>query len=245
MENILHTRGVTKAFGGVKALHNVSIDVLSGKITALIGPNGSGKSTLFEIISGLQKQDQGKLYFREKEFSKLSPYRRANQGIARTFQQVRLFKNLELADHIEFAVDNGDTGFFKNLFTRTRLSEDKLRAALDKVGLDKRADTQAHNLSYGQRKLLDLAVALAKPHDLLMLDEPVAGVTPKLRTEIKRILLEEKKAGKSILLIEHDMDFVMGIADIVYVLGQGEVIAKGTPNQVKKNKAVLEAYLGE
>ncbi len=245
MESILEVKGVTKAFGGVKALNNASLTVTSGKITALIGPNGSGKSTLFEIISGLQKQDHGKIYFMNKEITGLSAYRIANQGIARTFQQVRLFKNLELADHIEFALNNDDTNFFKNLFTKTKLKEEQLRIALDRVGLDKRADTLAHNLSYGQRKLLDLAVALAKPHELLMLDEPVAGVTPKLRTEIKKILLEEKKEGKSILLIEHDMEFVMDIADVVYVLAQGEIIAKGPPSQVKKNKAVLEAYLGE
>jgi ABC-type branched-subunit amino acid transport system ATPase component len=245
MENILHTRGVTKTFGGVKALDNVSLDVYSGRITALIGPNGSGKSTLFEIISGLQKQDKGKVYFKEKEISKLSPYKRANQGIARTFQQVRLFKNLELTNHIEFALNNGDVSFFKNLFRNTKVKEEEIKKALDKVGLDKRADTLAHNLSYGQRKLLDLAIALAKPHELLMLDEPVAGVTPRLREEIKRILLAEKKDGKTVLLIEHDMEFVIGIADVVYVLGQGDIIAKGTPLQIKKNPKVLEAYLGE
>lgn len=245
MENLLLVKGIGKKFGGLKALDNVTIDVNKGTITALIGPNGSGKSTLFEIISGLQKQDHGKVYFKEKEITNLSAYKRANLGISRTFQQVRLFKNLNLEKHIEFAINNKDSYFFKNLFTNTKVKEEEVRLALDKVGLDKRADTLAHNLSYGQRKLLDLAIALAKPHDLLMLDEPVAGVTPKLREQIKNILLNEKKEGKTILLIEHDMEFVMGIADVVYVLSQGELISKGPPNKIKKDKKVLSAYLGE
>ena len=245
MTNILHTNHISKSFGGIKACDNVSLDVEEGKITALIGPNGAGKSTLFEIISGLQTPDKGSTFFHKQNITKMKPYKIAQLGIARTFQQVRLFKNLELADHIEFAIDNEDEKLFKNVFKKTDIKDGILRTALDKVGLDKRADTLAHNLSYGQRKLLDLSIALAKPHNLLMLDEPVAGVTPKLRTEIKKILLQHRKDKKTTFFIEHDMTFVMDIADIVYVMANGKIIAKDKPKKIMNNKEVLEAYLGE
>lgn len=244
-EIILYTRNINKKFGEVQACDSIDLDVERGKITALIGPNGAGKSTLFEIISGLQKEESGTIHYKGKDISKLPAYKIGELGIGRTFQQVRLFRNLSLANHLEFAINDDDELFFKNIFAKTKVKEELLRKALDLVGLDKREDTYAHNLSYGQRKLLDLAICLAKKHDLLMLDEPVAGVTPKLRQQIKKILLNEKKKGKSILLIEHDMDFVMSIADIIYVLAQGKIIAIGKPKEIMKNKQVLEAYLGE
>ncbi len=245
MAAILYTKNITKTFGGIHACDSIDIDVEKGKITALIGPNGAGKTTLFEIISGLQTLDQGTLHFKEQNITNMKSYKIAKLGIARTFQQVRLFKNLELKHHVEFALNDNDESFWKNIFKNTDITEDLIRKALDKVGLDKRVDTLANNLSYGQRKLLDLAIALAKPHDLLMLDEPVAGVTPMLRGQIREILLKEKKEGKTILLIEHDMSFVKEIADIVYVLANGKIIAKGKPSEVLKDKKVLEAYLGE
>lgn len=246
MQNkIMQTKNISKSFGGVKALDSTDIEIEQGKITAIIGPNGAGKSTLFEIISGLQTPDKGQIYFQSKNITNKPAHQIANSGIARTFQHVRLFKNLSLEKHIEFAVNNDDEKFFKNIFGNTKIKSEKTRTALDKVMLDKNENTFAHNLSYGQRKLLDLAIALAKPHELLMLDEPVAGVTPKIREEIKKILLKEKKEGKTILLIEHNMPFVMSIADVVCVLSQGKVIAKGKPKEVMHNKEVLEAYLGE
>jgi len=245
MESILYTKNVTKAFGGIKACDSIDLDVEKGQITALIGPNGAGKSTLFEIISGLQVLDSGEIYFAEKKITNGKAHNIASLGIARTFQQVRLFKNLQLKDHIELALDNEDEKFFKNIFSKTEIDNSKLKSALDKVGLDKEPETLANDLSYGQRKLLDLAIALAKPHELLMLDEPVAGVTPVLREQIKNILLKEKKEGKTIFFIEHDMTFVMDIADIVYVISQGKIIAKGKPKEIMQNKEVLEAYLGK
>jgi len=236
---------LSKAFGGIKACDCVDLNVEKGKITALIGPNGAGKTTLFEIISGLQTPDAGTVHFKEQNITKMKDYKIAKLGIARTFQQVRLFKNLELKHHVEFALNNDDEPFWKNVFKKTEISEEKIRKVFERVGLDKRIDTLAHNLSYGQRKLLDLAIALAKPHDLLMLDEPVEGVTPMLREQINGILQKEKKEGKTILLIEHDMNFVSEVADTVYVLAQGKIIAKGKPQDVLKDKKVLEAYLGE
>jgi len=245
MGSILYTRNLSKAFGGIHACDNIDLDVERGKITALIGPNGAGKTTLFEIVSGLQTPDTGSVHFKEQNITKVKDYKIAKLGIARTFQHVRLFKNLELKHHVEFALNNDDEPFWKNIFKKTEISEEHIRKVFEKVGLDKRTDTLAHNLSYGQRKLLDLAIALAKPHDLLMLDEPVEGVTPMLREQIKGILQKEKKAGKTILLIEHDMNFVSEVADTVYVLAQGKIIAKGKPQDVLKDKKVLEAYLGE
>ncbi len=241
---IMEIKNISKTFGGVKALDSADIEIDSGKITAIIGPNGAGKSTLFEIISGLQTPDKGTIHFQNKNITNKPTHQIANSGIARTFQHVRLFKNLSLEKHIEFAINHEDEKFFKNIFGKTNISQTNTRKALDKVMLDKNENTFAHNLSYGQRKLLDLAIALAKPHELLMLDEPVAGVTPKIREEIKKILLNEKKEGKTILLIEHNMPFVMSIADVVCVLSQGKVIAWGKPKEIIHNKEVLEVYLG-
>ena len=247
----LIVKGVHKRFGGVVALDGCSLEVEKGKITALIGPNGSGKTTLFDIISQIVDEDSGTVDFEGKNISKYNPftaYKVANHGISRTFQDVRLFKHLTIKEHLLLALNNNDTQLLKNLFVPSKEDDCALKEinkTLSLVKLDKPLETKASDLSYGQRKLLDLAIAIIKPHRLLMPDEPVAGVNPAIRETIKDVLRELARRGDTILLIEHDMNFTMELAEFIYVLGAGLVIAKGKPSVVRKNKKVLDAYLGE
>ena len=241
----LIVKNVSKHFGGLKALDKCSLKVDRGKIVAIIGPNGSGKSTLFNVISQLMEQKEGTIIFGDETISELKDFRVARLGISRTLQEVRLFRNLTIRDHLEIAMLEDDWKMFKNIFSNSKVETKKVQEILDLVGLKMPLDTYATDLSYGQRKLIDLAIAIAKPHSLLMLDEPVAGINPVLRKEIKEILRKLRKKGDTILLIEHDMNFVMDLADYIYVLDYGKIIAEGTPRKIQNNKKVLEAYLGE
>ena len=243
--SMLKVKNVHKAFGGLKALDGCTLHVKKGSIAAIIGPNGSGKSTLFDVISGILTHDSGSIILDGKEISKTVDYNRAKLGIARTFQDVRLFKNLTILDHMEIAHGKTDELLLKSLFQTEHQKKDEIKEILALVGLDKPLNTCSHDLSYGQRKLLDLAVAIAKPHTILMLDEPVTGVNPHLRKEIKKIIIKLNKQGETIVLIEHDMNFVMDLTEYVYVMDYGKVIAEGVPKVIQNNKRVLDAYLGE
>ncbi len=245
MKTILEIKKISKNFGGIKAADGIDIKIEKSRIVSIIGPNGSGKTTLFNVISRLIKGDKGEIYFNNKKITEFEDFEVAREGISRTFQSVRLFRNLTIRDHIEIALADDDEFLFRNLFRKKEDNDKKIKEILDLVGLDKKIDTLATDLSFGQRKLLDLAIAIAKPHELLMLDEPVAGINPRLRHEIKLILKRLNKKGETILVIEHDMNFVMDIADYIYVLDEGKVIAEGKPKEIMDNKNVLEAYLGE
>ena len=242
---MLKINNVRKNFGGVRALDKCSLNVEKGKIIAIIGPNGSGKSTLFNVISKLIEIDKGNMLINNKKIVDLKDFEVANNGISRTFQDVRLFSNLTIQDHIEIALSTKDESLLMSFFTRKEKRNKEVKEILNLVYLNKSLDTYATDLSYGQRKLLDLAVAIAKPHEILLLDEPVAGVNPKLRREIKKIIRELNKKGATILLIEHDMNFVMDLVDYIFVMDAGNVIAEGKPRQIQNNKKVLDAYLGE
>ena len=242
---ILKVKSLHKHFGGIKAIDGCSIEIEKNKITAIIGPNGSGKSTLFNVIHKLYKGNSGSVHFKKQNITKLPDYKIARLGLARTFQEVRLFKHLTIADHLAISLCKDDESFINSLTGKEEETKKRAKEILDLVGLDKRLSTLATDLSYGQRKLLDLAVALAKPHELLMLDEPVAGVNPKLRNKIKSILKNLNKKGETIVVIEHDMTFVMDLADHIIVLDEGKVLKEGKPKIIQKSKKVLEAYLGD
>ena len=236
-----------KYFGGVHAVDDVSFLIKKGKITALIGPNGSGKSTLFNLISGVYALDSGKIVFLDKELNKLSIDERSNLGISRIFQSSRMFKNLTLKENLLLSLSNKDKSFWSNFFGFNYVKkEDELQIleALKLVGLESKLNSIGSELSFGQKRLVEITRAIIRPHKLLMLDEPVAGVTPTLRDKIADLLISLKKKGETVLLIEHDMNFTLGIADEVIVLDEGKIIASGTPKEIKKNKKVLEAYLG-
>lgn len=245
---MLEVNNLKRYFGGVKAVDNCSFLVREKTITALIGPNGAGKSTVFNLISGVLKAESGKITFDHKDTTNLTPEKISNSGISRLFQQSRLFDNLTIKENLLLALDNEDTLFLKNLFGKNRITrekEDKVRSMLKLVHMDKFVNSSARNLSYGQKRLIELARTILNPHKLIMLDEPVAGVNQRLRVLIADILLKLKAAGETFLLIEHDMNFTLSIADEVIVMDEGRVIAKGSPEEIKNNPIVLEAYLGE
>jgi branched-chain amino acid transport system ATP-binding protein/neutral amino acid transport system ATP-binding protein len=246
--NILKLHNVSKSFGGVKAVDDCSFEIKENMITALIGPNGSGKSTIFNLVSGLLKLDSGKIIFNNVDITNKSPEFISNLGISRAFQQSHLFDNLTLEENLLLAFDNEDTKFFKNLLGINKITEDKkekIHHYLKMINLERHLHHLAREFSYGQRKLIELVRAIINPHKLLMLDEPVAGVTPQLRNKITDILLELKERGETVLLIEHDMYFTFNVADRIIVLDKGKPIAEGTPDEIKDNPKVLEAYLGE
>ncbi|MBW2969885.1 ABC transporter ATP-binding protein [Candidatus Woesearchaeota archaeon] len=227
---MISVQKLSKHFGGVFAVRDCSFTVQENAITSVIGPNGAGKTTLFNLVCGILKPDNGRIFLRGTEITSLPVHRIARCGISRTFQQARLFRNMTVRD---------------NLLLARKCSDAELKRVLKKVYFPLGLDTLASDLSYGQMRLLEIARALLKPHALLMLDEPTAGVNPKVRQELKRILLDLKGAGATILLIEHDMEFVMSISDEVVVMAEGSVLTRGTPGEVQSDKRVLEAYLGK
>jgi branched-chain amino acid transport system ATP-binding protein/neutral amino acid transport system ATP-binding protein len=245
---ILEVKKLKKYFGGVKAVDDCSFEIEKGQITALIGPNGAGKSTVFNLISGIIEAGSGNIIFNNRDIINLSPDKISNLGFSRIFQQSSLFNNLTVEDNLFLAFDNDDTKFWKNMLglnRPTRIKREKIKEMLDLVDMGKFRKQTAGDLSFGQKRLIELIRAIINPHSILMLDEPVAGVNPKLREKISKILLQLKREGETILLIEHDMDFTLNIADKVIVMEKGTVIGEGTPEQIKNNKKVLEAYLGE
>lgn len=227
---MLSLTNVSKSFGGVKAVDKCAFEVKENTITSLIGPNGAGKTTVFNIVSGLAKPDAGKIRLLGKDITNMQAYKIAQAGVSRTFQITKVFRNMSIKD---------------NLLIAKKTNEEEMRRALESVYLHKPLDAIASELSYGQQRLLEIARALLKPHSLLMLDEPTAGVNPKIRQELKSILRNLRKEGKTVLLIEHDMDFVMDISDTVVVLNEGKVLKIGKPKEIVKDKRVLEAYLGK
>jgi len=245
---MLKIQNLSKHFGGVNAVDNCSFDIKENSITALIGPNGSGKSTVFNLISRVLKEDSGKIVYDKKDITVLSPEQVSNAGVSRLFQKSQLFDNLTIKENLLLAIDNEDTKFWKNLLGNnktTKKKEDIVHAILKSIEMEHFSNKLGRELSFGQKRLVEIARTILNPHKLLMLDEPVAGVNPKLRKKISEILFDLKKKGSTILLIEHDMNFALNIADEVIVMDEGKVIAKGTPNQIKNNKKVLEAYLGD
>ncbi|MFH1358273.1 MAG: ABC transporter ATP-binding protein [archaeon] len=244
---MLKITNLKKHFGGIKAVDNASFEIKDNKITALIGPNGSGKTTIFNLTTGTLKPDSGEIYFNKQDITKMKIHKISNLGISRLFQQARLFDNLSVKENLLLALSNKDTEFWKNLINYKFSQEDynKVKKTAELVGITDFMNKQAGELSFGQKRLVEITRAIINPHKLLMLDEPVAGVNPKLRKQISDLLTKLKKQGETVLLIEHDMNFTLGIADHVIVMDEGKVIAEGSPSEIKNNKAVLEAYLGE
>ncbi len=245
---MLSVINLSKSFGGVKAVNNCSFEIKENMITALIGPNGSGKSTVFNLISGVLEEDSGRIIYDGVDITRFSPEQVSKAGISRLFQKSQLFGNLSVKDNLLLAVDVDDTNFWKNLFGLNSLSRDEEERVLEMlrlVELDSFSDKLARELSFGQKRLVEIARTILSPHKLLLLDEPVAGVNPKLRKKVFNLLLGLKKSGSTILLIEHDMNFALNLADEVVVLDEGKVIARGSPDKIRNDKRVLEAYLGD
>ncbi len=249
---MLQLTSVCKNFGGLPALSDVAFQVPKGRLTALIGPNGAGKSTLINCITGVLPATSGSVVFKEQEIAGLPAYAISRLGISRTFQNLRLFPRLSVLDNVltGLSCEGGRSMIMAMLrlpSLRHRERSLKLRAleALDRFGLSDKRGWPAGVLAYGDKKRVELARATVGRPDLLLLDEPVAGLNSEETADVGEQLKLLRRAGHTILLIEHDMDLVMKIADQVVVLDSGECIATGTPDDVRRNPLVLEAYLGQ
>lgn len=250
---LLETKNMGINFGGLKAVENVSIHIDENELVGLIGPNGAGKTTIFNLLTGVYKPSEGDIYVCEKDTKKLKTHQIVSLGIARTFQNIRLFKNLTVLENIKIAY-NSDMNYLNiDAILRNKkyrqIEEEKTKLAmklLEIFDMAELASYKASSLSYGQQRKLEIARALATSPKLLLLDEPAAGMNPQETKELMNVIaLIRKQFNVSILLIEHDMSLVMGICERLYVLNFGKLIASGNPHEVQNNKEVISAYLGE
>jgi neutral amino acid transport system ATP-binding protein len=247
MTALLRTEGISKAFGGVHALDDCAIEVQAGTITGLIGPNGSGKTTLFNVITGYERPDAGHVYFRDADITNHSPQRVFAGGIGRTFQLTRIFPRLTVLENMLIAAQHTGGGRLRNPLARAGGAADRRRAMelLHFTGIDGHAHSLAGTLSYGQRKLLELSYVLIANPAIVLLDEPAGGINPTLiHTIADRIRLLNKETGTTFLIVEHNMEFVMGLCHHIAVLDYGTVVAAGPPQAVRDDPRVLDAYLG-
>lgn len=250
--NILRTEQLTKRFGGVVANDNLSINIQKGKITALIGPNGSGKTTFINVVTGVHPATSGKIFFNDLDITELEMNEISRQGIARTFQKIRLFENLSVLENVLVARKS----FYKNnilstIFKTKKGKEEEQRnieksmELLKLVGLLDKVYELPSEMAYGLRRSLEIARALALEPQLLLLDEPAAGMTREEFKSIMDLMFLLKEKGITILLVEHTMEFIKTVADWVYVLNFGKIIAQGKFEEIEKDPLVVKAYLGE
>ena len=248
---LLSLQGVTRRYGGLVAVDTIDLDVAEGGVTAVIGPNGAGKTTLFNLISGFQTPNAGRILFAGKDITAGMPEEIAAAGLVRTFQLVQLFQNLSVLENVQVGCHLHTKGGVLSALMRTRSTrqaerevEARARELLDFVGLQRAAETEASALAYGEQRLLEIARALAAKPKLLLLDEPAAGLSADESKHLSAAIRAIAGRGTTVLLIEHDMNLVMNTADTVTVLDFGRKIAEGAPAVVRENSTVIAAYLG-
>jgi branched-chain amino acid transport system ATP-binding protein len=249
---LLVATDVRKAYGGVVALAGVSIEVQAGSITGLIGPNGSGKSTLLDCISGFTRPDVGEVELNGTRLTALPPHRRAHAGLVRTFQNVRLYDDLSIVEHLLLAAQEFDGVGWGSVFAGTRKAREAERRAyeralelLELVGLAQFAERPAEALSFGQRKLLMLAQSLMSEPVIVLLDEPLAGVSPPMVETLRNAILRLNDANHAFLIVEHNVEFVRETCQWIVALDRGSKLTEGTAEEVWRNQRLLDAFLGE
>ena len=247
----LEVTNLKKSFGGIKAVDVESLNLNRNELTSIIGPNGAGKTTFFDLISGFQDSDEGKVYLNNKNISKSQPYAIARLGMIRTFQLTKVFDRMTVLENMMFSAStvNNDS-FLKSLAklpsqkTTEKKIRDKSFEIMKELNIDHMANSYAREMSGGQKKLLELGRSIINNPSVLLLDEPLAGVNPKLAEEILQIILNLAGKGISILMVEHNIEAVMKISERVIVLAEGKVIADNTPENIRSDEKVIEAYLG-
>jgi branched-chain amino acid transport system ATP-binding protein len=252
MEAILRTEGLSVHFSGLKAVEKVDVSVSKGTIHGIIGPNGAGKTTLFNALTGFQNLTAGRIFFRELDVTALPPEAIAAKGISRTFQNIKLFNALSVLENVRVAFHcKLKTNLLDALLHTSTYRRDEARASekglelLELAGLRDQAKTLAANLPYGTRRRLEIARALAPDPEILLLDEPAAGMNPVETNELMNLIRTLNKAGRTIVVIEHDMKLIMNLCDRITVLNQGVKICEGPPHDVRRDAGVIEAYLGK
>ena len=250
-KNILEIKNLSIMFGGIVALDGVNMATKKGTIHGLIGPNGAGKTTLFNIMTGIYKPTSGNVYLNEKEITGFTPNIIANLGIARTFQNIRLFNSMSVLENVLVAMHNSMNVNIIDIILKTKnfkkeekLKREKAEKLLEYTGLVKYINNKASSLPYGDQRRLEIARALATGPSLLVIDEPAAGMNNKETSDLKNFLDKINSDGTSILIIEHDVKLIMNLCSFVTVLDFGKIICEGAPEMVKQNKKVIEAYLG-
>lgn len=249
--NVLEIKNISKSFGGVHALNDVTMTLEENKITALIGPNGAGKTTLFNVITKVESADSGKVFFHGRDVTNLKPYDFARVGVLRTFQRSMPFGEMSLLENVisggVIVSEMGKIGgLLKTKKAKGILEKDKQksRELLKMVGLFEKRDMLSKNVAYGEQRRLEVARALACNPKILLLDEPVAGMNPEESVEMAQLIKSISEMGLTIFVIEHNLDVVMNLCERIYVINYGEIVAEGKPIEIQNNEKVIEAYLG-
>ena len=248
--SLMRVNNLKKSFGGVKAVDIDNLIFNKNELTSIIGPNGAGKTTLFDLISGFQEEDSGEIFYQEKNITKSQPHKIARLGMVRTFQLTKVFDRMTVLENLMFAGSNiSNDSLFQSIIQfpkqknyENSLEEEALRVMKD-LNIEQMSNAYARELSGGQKKLLELGRSIIRKPDVLLLDEPLAGVNPKLTEEILEIIEKLSNDGITILMVEHNIEAVMKISERVIVLAEGSLIADGLPQEVRENKKVSEAYL--
>lgn len=251
-QTLLETKKLTRYFGGLGAVNKVDLHVDRGEILSLIGPNGAGKTTFFNLITGFLKPTEGEVLYKDREITRLKPHQVADLGMVRTFQQTKVFPQVSVLEGVIMGCHRkarlslwsalANTSHARKLHQEVK---QKAMQVLQKLGIAHRAPVLARNLPYGEQRLLEIAVALVSHPELLLLDEPTAGMNPEETQRTMDLIYKIRDEGITILLVEHDMNVVMGISDRIVVLDSGGKIAQGSPKEIQGNEKVIKAYLGE